>query len=466
MKYTMTFTHDCYEELVDHLFNGKAVEQAAYILCGLANLNGEKRFLVKKIIKVSSSTLLCQERDRISIPSDSYVPVIKEAAVDGLSMFYVHSHQLDIDNFSDVDNENNKKVIQSTYNRVPSAIHGDIVFASRDKLSARVWINTQTELINEPLTTIRIIGKNYSFIKPLNYCEKVTIYPEGIFDRQVKAFGSEMQTLLRNLHIGVVGCGGTGSAVVEQLIRLGVGELTVIDHDKVDESNITRIHGSTFASIGQYKTELMKSMADEIGLGTRINVVSSKLTNKSAALALRGCELVFGCTDDHAGRAILNSLSYYYLIPVIDMAFKIDSKDMVLRSLHGRVTHVGPGHKCLFCRGWIDPKIIAMELSPSDEVEKRAKEGYAPELEESQPAVLTFTTAVAAQAVIEMLNLFMGFIDKDRDIGDILIRFDATKTNLKGRSKGNLGCICDENEKWGRGDCEHFLGMNWPEEMR
>lgn len=49
------------------------------------------------------------------------------------------------------------------------------------------------------------------------------------FDRQVRAFGEDGQQILGRLRVGVVGAGGTRSAVIEQLIRLGFGELDVLD---------------------------------------------------------------------------------------------------------------------------------------------------------------------------------------------------------------------------------------------
>jgi len=50
-----------------------------------------------------------------------------------------------------------------------------------------------------------------------------------LFDRSVRAFGADIQAALGDLRIAVIGAGGTGSAVAEQLVRLGVRHLTLID---------------------------------------------------------------------------------------------------------------------------------------------------------------------------------------------------------------------------------------------
>src|ERR1019366_462501 len=67
--------------------------------------------------------------------------------------------------------------------------------------------------------------------------------PDAVFDRNVRAFGGPVQTALGQLTVGIVGCGGTGSAVAEQLVRLGVRRFILVDPDKLSASNVTRVYG-------------------------------------------------------------------------------------------------------------------------------------------------------------------------------------------------------------------------------
>ena len=73
----------------------------------------------------------------------------------------------------------------------------------------------------------------------------------------MRAFGPAIQLALNNLHVGIVGCGGTGSAVAEQLLRLGVRKFTLIDPDALSDSNVTRVYGSTFLDVGKLKVEVL-----------------------------------------------------------------------------------------------------------------------------------------------------------------------------------------------------------------
>jgi tRNA A37 threonylcarbamoyladenosine dehydratase len=61
------------------------------------------------------------------------------------------------------------------------------------------------------------------------------------FDRQVRAFGTDVQKLLKRLRIGMVGVGGTGSAVAEQIIRLGVGSVLAADGEAFEASKVNRV---------------------------------------------------------------------------------------------------------------------------------------------------------------------------------------------------------------------------------
>jgi tRNA A37 threonylcarbamoyladenosine dehydratase len=85
-----------------------------------------------------------------------------------------------------------------------------------------------------------VIGNVFHFYFNDNSNTEIPVF----FDRQVRAFGKDIQRLLGRLHIGIIGVGGTGSSIAEQLIRLGVGSLTISDDDFFEHSNVNRVYGS------------------------------------------------------------------------------------------------------------------------------------------------------------------------------------------------------------------------------
>jgi hypothetical protein len=82
---------------------------------------------------------------------------------------------------------------------------------------------------------------------------------DTIFDRNVRAFGPAIQAVLGDLRVAIVGAGGTGSAVAEQLVRLGARHLLLIDNDTLSGSNVTRVYGSTPHEVGQPKVAVLRN---------------------------------------------------------------------------------------------------------------------------------------------------------------------------------------------------------------
>ena len=139
---------------------------------------------------------------------------------------------------------------------------------------------------------------------------------------------------------------------------------------------------------------------------------------------LRDCDIVFGCTDDQTSRSILVRLALWYLIPVFDLGVVVDAPDQSIRDVVGRVTIVMAGEACLFCRGRISAEVIRQEGLLPDEREVEVRDGYIPPLGMNAPAVITFTTAVAAQAITELLHRLTGFMGPERNPSEILLRLN------------------------------------------
>jgi molybdopterin/thiamine biosynthesis adenylyltransferase len=305
---------------------------------------------------------------------------------------------------------------------------------------------------------VRIIGSQFRVFQ-----DGSADLPAEIFDRHVRAFGSELQPVLQQLHVGITGCGGTGSSVAEQMIRLGIGTLTVVDGGKLEASNVTRGYGSEVFDAGLGKTEIIKRLAAHIGLGTQVRAIGKNCTYASTVRALRDCDVIFGCTDDQWGRSLLNRLAIYYLIPVFDMGVRFYSEAGKIQSIQGRVTTLLPGMACLYCRKRISADVIRQEsidaLSPSEAASLR-KEGYIPELEGPAASVIPFTTAIAAAAVNELLHRLTQFGGSGRTATEVLHFFDQSRIRTNS-TPPQPDCICSDPNLAGRGDCEPLLDCTW-----
>jgi molybdopterin/thiamine biosynthesis adenylyltransferase len=284
---------------------------------------------------------------------------------------------------------------------------------------------------------------------------------DPIFERQVAAFGSAVQETLGCLNVAVVGCGGTGSAVAEQLVRLGVRSLTLIDADTLTESNVTRVYGSTPADVGKLKVEILRNHLQSISPMLSCTAIPGMITNRSVAENLIACDVVFGCTDDNAGRLVLSRMPTYLGSLVIDCGVLLSSdKQGRLTGINGRVTVLTPGSACLLCRGRIDVRRAATELMTPDERRRLQDEGYAPALGSAEPAVVAYTTAVAAAAVAELLERLVGY-GPDPVPGELLLRLHEREWSTN-HATPRAGHYCDPSaRKINRGSASPFLEQVW-----
>ena len=460
MRYTLSIQESHYEALTAHLFPDRKFERAAYLLCSLSRSLGETRLLVQEIIPVAAEHIDDSSDQHMTIDQPSYLRALKKAARGHQCFVFVHSHPDNYPRHSSKDDKTELPLFRTAYVRIhrDDAVHASLVLSDPRRPIGRVWLRNQS---TAPIDRIRVIGNRFRFYDDAHEAAADLT----MFSRQIAAFGEAFQELLGVLHIGIVGLGGTGSAVCEQLIRLGVAKLTVCDPQTFESTNINRVYGSRMPDDGTEKAAIAERQAANIGLSTDLVPLKGAVTEVLIARELKHCDIIFGCTDDEWGRAVLTRIAAYYLIPVFDMGVQIDSDNGHIKSVRGRVTTLIPGSPCLFCRGIVTADGIEAEVlskTNQGEYEKRRREGYIPELPGTAPAVIMFTSTVAASAVCEMLHRFTGYMGADRNSTEILHRFDESKISTNSK-KADEACWCSEPSSWGAGDVEPLLDLVWIE---
>jgi tRNA A37 threonylcarbamoyladenosine dehydratase len=104
------------------------------------------------------------------------------------------------------------------------------------------------------------------------------------FSRTEALIGEEALKKLQNSKVAIFGVGGVGGYVLEGLVRSGVGEIDLIDSDKVSKSNINRQIVATEETIGKYKVEVAaeraKSINPDAKINTRISFFSEECENE------------------------------------------------------------------------------------------------------------------------------------------------------------------------------------------
>ena len=442
------------------------VERAAYVLFGLSDVKSDpwdlerrRKVISYEVIEIPNNEINSASSHHISWSTNTFASLLKRARDNRLVPGIVHSHPNGFCGFSSQDDANEAELFRMTCNRNgPDALLASTVLTPTGEVATRLWSSPGKASLSK-LTCI--VGKRLHVL----YDGQNSSAPNPALNRQALAFGSILNERLRRLRVGVVGCGGTGSAVALLLARLGVGQLIFFDNDVVEISNLNRLHGATTqdASTMRPKVDVVVREVANIGLGTRTVPMQKWIGDSACRDALKACDVVFGCTDDHEGRMLLNRFAYFYVVPVIDMGLAIhvskEEKPRIL-DLSGRVTTLVPGANCLLCRGLIDPeraRAEQMRLLHPEEYDYQKKEGYVVGEDEPNPAVVTFTTETACMAVNQLLNALTGYRESARDGWQWTRRFHVMQDRCVGAIQ-SIDCpICAEKKYWGQGDTEPFL---------
>lgn len=138
------------------------------------------------------------------------------------------------------------------------------------------------------------------------------------FDRTKILISDNGIEKLNSCHILLVGVGGVGGYVAEMLVRAGIGEITIIDCDKVDETNINRQLIATYSSIGKSKVETSKARLLDINPNLKISVINQKFCKTNADKIL-SCvyDFVIDAIDDVENKLLLIKMCHEKNLPIV-----------------------------------------------------------------------------------------------------------------------------------------------------
>ena len=135
--------------------------------------------------------------------------------------------------------------------------------------------------------------------------------------RNMPALSEADCTLLLSKKIAVIGCGGLGGYLIEQMARIGVGELVIVDGDNFDVSNLNRQLLSNPNTIGESKAHTAAQRIQHINPDIKVHVYPDMLTAENADILISGCDAVLDGLDNIASRKILKQACKKASIPYI-----------------------------------------------------------------------------------------------------------------------------------------------------
>jgi len=235
----------------------------------------------------------------------------------------------------------------------------------------------------------------------------MTTLPER-YARNAGLFGYNGQKKLSDTKSVVVGVGGLGSPLAQQLALLGVGHVGLIDPEELDESNRNRFVGAQEkdAVPGSPKVALVERMIRQINSNVTVSAIPKGLESEESFAEIKSADWVFGCFDEDGPRFILNELCAAYAIPYIDLASEASEDG----TFGGRICVATDGDGCLFCLAELDMNDVRAYLTGDEE--RRAIDAIygVPRkvLAESGPSVAPLNTLIAAHTVLEFMVAVTG----------------------------------------------------------
>ena len=146
------------------------------------------------------------------------------------------------------------------------------------------------------------------------------------------------QELLAQKRVVIIGCGGLGGYLVEQLGRLGVGYMRVVDPDVFEESNLNRQLLGSMLNLGKPKVLAAKQRMQAINPKVRVEEIQATFTSQNADWLLGGFDLALDALDNIPDRLLLEEAASRQGIPLVHAA---------LSGWRGRLAVIYPGESVL-----------------------------------------------------------------------------------------------------------------------
>lgn len=385
-----------------HLLPGDGLEAVAVALCGRRRSHARHILTVKTVVHIPYDECKVRTPDRVTWSTQRLIPLLEEASRRDMAILKIHSHPGGYPQFSSVDDESDADLFNSVFGWTDSAFpHASGVMLPEGNMFGRAILPDGSF---QELDSIMVPGDDIQFWVPGSASEA-----PAFAQRHAQLFGAGTIRRLRKMSVAVVGCSGTGSPVIEQLARLGVGRLVLVDPDRVEDKNLNRILNASRedAYLRRPKVEVMARAIARMGFDTELEIIAEDLATPRAVKAVAECDAVFGCMDGVEGRHLLNRLSAYYLLPYFDIGVKLEADGRGgIDEACGAVHYVRPdGSNLLDRHVYSAEQLKAAGLKRTDPkaYREQVRVGYIHGVAEDRPAVISINMQMASSAVNEFL---------------------------------------------------------------
>lgn len=413
-RWKMYVRGDQWASLVDHLY-GTPGEHGAVLLCGTAPGAGHGRLLVHEVHLAKDGVDYTYENGHYRLGASFITRKALRARDRHLTYIAVHPHGgYDSVGFSGVDLRSQHNSTKPLLAATGSDGVGWIVTAPS---AAAGIIRTRTG--EEPIDEVVVLDHNRRIVQTPS---PVAVHgtPPPRFARQALIYGDAGQKLFAASNIGIIGLGGGGALLNDQLSSLGVGCLVHVDPESIDITNLPRLVGATRWDaleplarwlpdatrdrLARSKVAVARRVARRNNPAVEVTTVRRSVEHADAIEALIGCDYLFLAADTACARLVANAISTQYLIPMTQIGAKVRvDDDGNVRDVYSVARVIGRSTGCMWCNGLIDATRLAEEAVSATQ---RANQQYVAEI--ANPSVKSLNAIGAAWAVEDFRNWYTG----------------------------------------------------------
>jgi molybdopterin/thiamine biosynthesis adenylyltransferase len=183
---------------------------------------------------------------------------------------------------------------------------------------------------------------------------------EKDFSRQ-SFLGAHSEETLAGTRVLISGLGGGGSHVAQQLAHAGVGQIGLIDPDRMEASNLNRLVGATQRDVDQSTPKIEIARRTILGIRPWIKVPMAQKKWQDADSLIKDAHVVVGCLDGYQQRDYLEGAARRYGIAYIDIGMDISKLEDGVYAIAGQMIMTRPGGPCMRCLGFITEQRLSME---------------------------------------------------------------------------------------------------------
>jgi hypothetical protein len=413
--------------MASHVNRGDHDEHGGAVVCGIAERRDGQVLLAREFVPAVDGVDYVPGTTGHRALTPAFINrLAKRARREKWAVLFVHGHGQHGRSvgFSGIDFDSHESGYRAVLDIAGGLPVGALVITDH-AVAGDIW---QRDGGRAALAATTVIGPNVT-----------TLYPEPRprthgrvgDDRQARLFGVTGRDMLAATRIGVVGAGGAGSLIVELLARLGVGQIVIIDPDRVEIHNLPRLIGARrldalafltqrpwnllpaplrrrLARHTRHKTALAARAARRANPDVRVEQYRLDVSEPAAAAALTSCDWIMLAADSATARLVVNKIAHQYLIPATQVGVKVDvDDDGSVGIVHAVSRMVAPEAGCLDCQGLIDHTALATEALP-EALRRAADYGTG----EPAPAVAALNTLAVGPAVSDMMLALTGLSEQ------------------------------------------------------